>query len=128
MLVKCNKIISHTTNEDLGDDSPWLKKEKEYLVLAMSWSSKFGMQIYIQTEEYNEPAFIRLEGFEIISQKIPSSWITTTQSFGDQLLVHMLPQSWSYESFFEEIENEKSETIALFNQEVEKMYREEGVL
>lgn len=128
MRIKCNKIISPTTQEDLGSESPWLKKDKEYLVLAMSWSSKFGMEIYIQTEQYNEPAFIRLEGFEIISQKIPSSWITVTQQFGDQTLVHMLPRSWNYENFFEEIENEKSEAVSLFNKEVEQMYHEEGEL
>jgi hypothetical protein len=128
MRVKCNKIISRVTKKDLGDKSPWLKKDKEYLVLAMSWSSKFGMEIYIQTEQYNEPAFIRLEGFEITSQKIPASWITVTQQFGDQTLVHMLPKSWNYETFFEGIEDEKPEAVALFNKEVEQMYRDEGVL
>jgi hypothetical protein len=126
--VKCNKIISHTTKEDLGEQSPWLKKGKEYLVLAMAWSSKFGMQIYIQTEEYNEPRFIDLDGFEIVSQKIPSSWITTTQQFGDQTLVFMFPKSWTSDSFFEEIDDEKSEAVKLFNKEVEQMYREEGII
>ncbi len=85
MRVKCCRIISHTTKEDLGEQSPWLKKGKEYLVLAMAWSSKFGMQIYIQTEQYNEPRFIDLDGFEIVSQKIPSTWITTTQKFAIKL-------------------------------------------
>jgi hypothetical protein len=128
MRVKCNKIISRATKKDLGDKSPWLTKDKEYLVLAMSWSSKFGMDVCIQTEQYNEPAFIRLEGFEIVSQKIPSSWVTTTQQFGDQTLVYMLPKSWNYETFFEEIEDEKSEAVALFNKEVEQICREEGLI
>lgn len=128
MRVKCNRIISHTTKEDLGDQSPWLKKGKEYLVLAMAWSSKFGMQIYIQTEQYNEPRFIDLDGFEIVSQKIPSSWITTTQQFGDQTLVFMFPKSWAYDSFFEEVDDEKPEAVKLFNKEVEQMYREEKLL
>ena len=128
MRVKCNQVISPITKENLGDESPWLKKNKDYLVLAMSWSSKFGMQIYIQTEQCNEPSFIRLEGFEIISQEIPSSWVTITQQFGDQVLVHMLPKNWNYETFFDEIENEKPEAVELFNKEVEQMYREERLL
>ena len=127
MRIKCNKIISPTTKEDLGDISPWLKRGHEYTVLAMNWSSKFGMKVFIQSEHYNEPCFVDLEGFEILSQKIPSSWITTTREFGDQLLVTMLPKSWTaYTNFFEELEDEKKEAVALFNEAVELIYREEG--
>lgn len=128
MRIKCNKIFSRVTKKNLGDESPWLKKNKEYLVLAMSWSSKFGMEVCIQTEQYNEPTFVRLEGFEIVSQKIPSSWITVTQQFGDQILVQMLPKTWNYETFFEELEDEKSEAVKLFNKEVEQIYSEEGLI
>lgn len=129
MKVKCAKIISPTTKKDLGEQSPWLKRGKEYIVLAMNWSSKFGMQIFIQTEQYNEPRFIFLEGFEVISQKMPASWITTTQEFGDQLIVTMQPKSWlSFNNFFDELDEEKPEAVALFNKEVEQMYREEGLL
>ena len=128
MRVKCNKVISPTTKKDLGDQSPWLKKGNEYLVFAMVWNSKFGMEIYISTEHYNEPSFVRLEGFEVSSQIIPSSWTTITKLFGDQTLVYMLPRSWAYESFFEEIENEGSEAVKLFNKEVEQMYHEEGLV
>lgn len=125
MRVKCNRIISHITKKDLIDQSPWLKRGKEYLVLAMAWSSKYGMQIYIQTEQYNEPRFIDIDGFEIVSQKIPSAWITTTQQLEDQTLMFMLPESWTYDSFFEELEDEKPEAVELFNKEVDQIYREE---
>lgn len=94
----------------------------------MSWSGKFGMQIYIATEQHNEPSFVELDGFEIVSQKIPSSWIMTTQQFGDQTLVFMLPKSWTYDKFFEEIEDQTPEAVTLFNKEVAQMYREEGLL
>jgi len=128
MRIKCNRIISSATKEDLGGVSPWLKRGNEYTVLAIDWSSKFGMQVFIQTEHYNEPHFVDLEGFEITSQKIPSSWITTTKQFGDQLLVTMLPKSWStHDGFFEELDDERPEIVALFNKEAELIYHEEGV-
>ena len=126
MRVKCNKIISPATKEDLGHESPWLKKGSEYSVLAMNWSSKFGMKILIQSEHDNEPCFVDLTGFEIVSQKMPSSWITLTREFGDQILINMLPKSWAYDDFFDEIENENSQAIALFNKEAELIYKEAG--
>lgn len=128
MRVKCNRIISPTTKKDLGEESPWLKKGNEYIVLAMNWSSKFGMQIFIQSEHYNEPFFVDLEGFEILSQKLPASWITTTQQFGDQFLIHILPASWSaYKNFFEDLEDERPEAVALFNKEAALIYEEDKI-
>lgn len=128
MRVICQNIISPTTKENLGDQSPWLKKSKEYIVFAMEWSSKFGMMVLLTTEQYDEPRFVPLDGFEVVSQKIPASWVTTTQQYGDQKLVYMLPESWNYESFFEDIEDEKPKAVALFNKEVEQMYREESFI
>ena len=127
MKVKCAKIISPTTKKDLGEHSPWLKRGKEYIVLALNWSSKFGMQIFIQTEQYNEPRFIFLDGFEIISQKIPVSWSTKTQEFGNQYIMTMQPQSWlSFNNFFDELDDENPEAVALFNKEAELIYKEEA--
>ena len=129
MLVKCNKIISPTTKKDLGDSSPWLKRDSEYIVLSMSWSSKFGIQILIQSEHYNEPCFVNLDGFEIISQKIPTTWITTTEESDDELIFMMMPKSWSmYENFFEDVENEVREAVLLFNKEAVLIYNEENLL
>jgi hypothetical protein len=96
MIVKCNKIISFVTKENLGDKSPWLVKGNEYVILALDWSSKGGIEAYIQTEHYKEPRFISLNGFEFISQTIPSSWVTKIQDLGDEKIVTMLPASWSY--------------------------------
>jgi hypothetical protein len=127
MRVKCNRLISATTKEDLGEESPWLKKGNEYTVLGMRWSSKFGMRILIQTEHYNEPRFISIDGFEIINQKIPPSWKTQTSKFGDQIIVVMMPESWlNYDNFLDKLENEDSSAVALFNKEAELIYRGEG--
>src|SRR3990167_1477974 len=102
MRIKCNKIISPTTKEDLGSSSLWLKRDSEYIVLAINWSSKFGIKVLIQSENHNEPCFVDLLGFEILNQYIPKSWVTTIKQFGDQLLVTMLPSSWkAYDNFFE---------------------------
>jgi hypothetical protein len=125
MLIKCNKIISHVTKKDLGDASPWLKKGKEYIVLALNISGKGGIEVCIQTEHYNEPYFILLNGFEILSQQIPSSWITIIKDIYDEKIITMLPKSWAYDDFFIDLEDEKPEALILFNQEAELIYREQ---
>lgn len=126
MLIKCTKIISPVTKEDLGEKSPWLTKGKEYVVLALNVSSKCGMEVCIQTDHYNEPRYITLNGFEIISQTIPKNWVTVSKKIDDETFIDMLPQSWAYEGFFNELEDENHQAIALFNKEAELIYREEG--
>lgn len=125
MIIKCNKIISPVTKEDLGEKSPWLTKGKEYVVLALNISSKCGIEACIQTDHYNEPRYITLNGFEIVSQKIPSAWITISKDIGEEKFIEMLPKSWAYDGFFEELENENLDSIAIFNKEVELIYNEE---
>ena len=39
----------------------------------------------------------------------------------------MLPKSWSInKKFFEDLEDEKAEAVALFNKEAELIYKEDG--
>lgn len=127
MKVKCRKIISPTTKEDLGEQSSWLKRDNEYVVLAFSVSSKFGVEIYIQTEHHNEPAAFSLEGFEILSQTMPSNWIMNSKTLGDETIVTYIPKSWDYKEFFEEIADEMPIALGLFHKEAETIYAEEGI-
>jgi hypothetical protein len=125
MKVICRKIISPATNEDLGDSSPWLKVGNEYIVLAIVLGPRFGISIVIQTEEDDEIGFMSANGFEFTDQHIPSSWIIEINEPYGEKVISMLPASWSYDSFFEDLDDQKPEAIALFNEEVEKIYQEE---
>ena len=127
MKLKCRKIFS-PTGKDLGDSSPWFRVNNEYIVLAMVFVEKSGLQVYTQTEHYDEPHFTDLVGFEFINQKLPSTWITTWHESHERKVMTMLPASWNYESFFEDMENQDPKAIELFNKEVEQIYREEGML
>jgi hypothetical protein len=129
MKVLCKKIISAITKEELTEQNPlWIPrliKGNEYTVLALSYCEGSGLQIYIQTEDNGEPGFFDLDGFEFLNQKIPMSWVTVfSESYGRKVMT-ILPSSWNYESFFEDIENEDPKAVELFNKEVEQIYREE---
>ena len=128
MKVLCRKIISRTTGEDLGESSPWLKKGNEYIVLAVNYFEDSGFDIYVQTEDHDEPRFISLNGFELVSQNKPSSWVTRFTESYDKKSMIMLPKSWDYDSFFEDMENQDPKATELFNKEVEQIYHEEGMI
>lgn len=126
MRVKCNKILSPDTKKDLGSKSPWLTVGNEYIILAMNVSSKNGVEIYIQSEHYKEPFFVDLDGFEMVSQSLPTSWVTMIEQREDQTLISMLPKSWSLnKKFFEDLEDENPEAVALFNKEAKLIYEED---
>lgn len=126
MKVICRKIISPGTGENMGESSPWLKVGNEYIVLALNCVEGSGLQIYIQTEHYNEPCFTHVEGFEFINQNIPTSWIAVVSEAYDRKVMLMLPASWNYDDFFEEINDQNPRAMELFAKEAEQIYREEG--
>ena len=125
MIIKCKKIISPTTKEDLGKSSTWLTVGKEYVVLALQWDRKFGILAMIQADCYNEPVFIPLEGFEIISQKIPGSWKGEIDEYGT---FEVMPKSWLYDEFLQELEDQTQNTMKLFEEESRIIYEEEGLI
>jgi hypothetical protein len=125
MKVRCKKIISEITKKDLGNVSPWVTLDKEYIVLAIDIESQ-NITILIQSDGHYEPFYSSLDGFEIVDQQIPSNWGIKISDFYDQVIYQMMPKIWMYDSFFEEVEDEDPKAIALFNAETEIIYREAG--
>lgn len=126
MIVVCRKVLHYETKKDLGLSSPWLKVGNEYVVLGMTLVEKVGSQIYIQSENYGDPTFFDLDGFEFIDQTIPSSWITVFSEVCNRREVNLIPESWNYDSFFEDILDEEAKAVELFKKESRKIYREVG--
>jgi len=126
VIVKCNRLIQPITKKEL-DSSPWLNIGTLYPVLALEISSSDGMTVFIQTESYNEPRFIYMDGFEMISQKMPSIWVTEVVKNEYATIITMLPRLWNYESFFEDLDDQKQEALDLFESEAEKIYKEYGI-
>ena len=110
------------TYEDLGDSSPWLTIGKSYVVLAVKFTLKAGVFVLIHSDNYGVPIFINLLGFEVESKLIPPSW-DTVNYYGD---IYMMPKSWMYEAFLDEVEERVPEAIDLFYLEAKKMNQQEG--
>lgn len=121
MIIKCKKIINGITKEEL-DWSPFLTLEKKYIVLYLQVSLLYGIRAAIVSDDHNCPIFPSLDGFEVISQKIPKNWVIKMENN----FFSMMPKSWMYPTFFEEAEDGNPSAVALLRKEVALMYQEEG--
>lgn len=131
MIIQCKKFIGSNPKIML-DSSPLLKKEKCYTVLALRLDPKVGVDVFIQTEDDDKPYFVALDGFEILTQTQPKTWVANIKQ-GDELnvvarlshVVIRLPQPWNYPSFFKDLEEQEPKAMELFIEEAAKIYEAE---
>lgn len=97
-----------------------------YYPLVISMEKKYGIMVCIQTGDDNLPAWFDLSGFEVIDQKIPSSWVI--KKYGDEQegMTSLMPASWTYPGFFEDLHDDDEKARKLFNYEAVKIYEEMG--
>lgn len=124
MIVAPRKLISHVSGEVL-ETSPWLTIGKEYVVMALFFSNQ-EISMYFQSDSDGQPGFFLVRGFEFVSQKIPSTWVTKIKELNGKKVVKMLPASWAYDGFFEDITEEEPKAVSLFWKEARIIYAEEG--
>lgn len=125
MIIQCKKYISQTSKEKL-DNLPWLAKDKYYIALALVFKSDMGLGVFIQPEGSRDPCLVYLDGFEIITQTLPKNWVTTTERvFENYDEIIMLPESWNYPGFFEDLDDHEPKAVELFIKEATKIYNEE---
>lgn len=126
MRVKCKRIISAATGEDISyKPNQSFTLERDYVVLGIRCTVKTGIELLIITDHYNSLARVHSQGFEFISQYIPSSWISQVSLYYDIQEMWLLPESWSEKGFFSAFDDEVPEAMEKFRKEVIKMYDEE---
>ncbi len=123
MIIKCNKLISATTKEEMIV-SPWVTLGKKYIVLGLQINKHRGVMALIKSDHHNQPIFVDLDGFEIVSQQMSKNWVVKVV---DNFYHYLLPKNWSYEDFLGDLEDEKPKAMKLFQEETEIMYQEELV-
>ena len=101
-------------------------KGNEYLIYAIRFNEKTGFEIYIQTDNSNTPSFIDAIGFEFLTRRVPSSWVTTFKKKDNNDIMYLLPHSWNYDTFFQDINDQHPDAIVAYRKEVEIIHKEEG--
>ncbi len=100
---------------------PNIVQNKEYLVIALRILLNKGIFVAIEDSFDNLPFFINLQGFEIISQRIPVNWeINLIEGEG----FSYMPKSWMLNDFFENLKRRQTEAIHLYDKEMEIISQE----
>ena len=127
MIVRCIKIISPTTGEDLGGSSPWIIRGKAYVVLAIKHNLHAKtMEILLQSEDYKEPTFFEFnfDWFELLSDKISSYWVFGQDEDG---CVCFMPPDWFQEGFGEDMDNGDESSMMIYRRDRDLMFSEDPI-
>ena len=112
MKVRCIRLLDATGKPQ--DKSGWLTVGKIYHVLEVVQGTDRKWMFRMVGDGLNGVALFWLEEFEIVSSKIPDSWIIMWPK--DDFFV-LRPESWSRPGFWERYYDKDPESIRIFEQE-----------
>src|SRR5690348_5190973 len=98
MIVECVKIIDKVTGE-LQKTSHWLTIGKRYTVLAVGYHAGRGLLFRVMSDDGFTPIVADSRQFELVSSRLPSTWIGSLDKNGDLMLA---PNAWTRPGFWED--------------------------
>jgi hypothetical protein len=119
MRVRCVKLFNSGGLAQTA--SPWLTIGKLYDVLTIEFEPQTGWSLRLISDAKNEVALFPLESFDIVSARVPPSWIA---SWGDNGSFDLSPQRWTLPGFWEEFYDREPMALAVFNEEVARLVDE----
>jgi hypothetical protein len=100
-----------------------LKEGGEYIVLEIHIAQE-GAKYRLFEGEGKSPGMYPIHLFDIVSNKIPSSWITATgRTRGFYLAI--TPERWTERGFWENYFNQDPTAEKIFEEEKQKMFTED---
>ncbi|MGB6976175.1 MAG: hypothetical protein WBE18_01770 [Gammaproteobacteria bacterium] len=125
MKVKCTKFYNEQTKQ-YQDTSSWLTIGQEYVVLEILIKPEKEIIYRLVGDNKTEmPALYDARQFEIVSGKIPESWIIKQFSSGNFIFS---PNPWRKSGFWENCYNGDLTALETYKREARIIYEEEGVL
>jgi hypothetical protein len=115
MKVRCTKLIDPRGNS--LEKSPWLTVGKIYHVLSICVSADGRRLLRLVGDGNNGIALFRLEQFEIVTSKIPDTWIVKYMK-GE---IDFTPESWSQTDFWDRFYDGNSDAFRIFDEERKKI-------
>jgi hypothetical protein len=122
MKVKCIRLVG-----TLGIDqvrSAWLTRGKTYHVLSIAQDveqHKWYLRLAGDTDSGVVGLFL-LEQFEIVSAKLPSSWIAIWHTNG---MFEFTTNAWGRPGFWEDYHEHDAEAVLVFDQEARRIVGED---
>lgn len=109
------------------ENESWLEKGKEYIVMMTKADLFNGFSYCLMSKDKKKLAWFSVNGFEVLSQEIPSTWITAEMQVQGNSALIMLPEKWHYDSFLSDLNSGEKTAQEIFEAETRKMYKEEEV-
>ena len=118
MKVRCTRLLDWAGRPE--ESSVWLKVGGVYHVLGI-WIELGQVRFRLVGEE-STPALYQPEMFEILSGRIPRTWVASSPSPG---CISLEPAAWSHAGFWEKYFDQDPEALATFEEECRKIIGEE---
>lgn len=115
MRVRCVRLLDARGKPQ--NESAWLTVGKLYDVLAVLQSDEDWL-LRLIGDEPQGLALFRLDQFEIVSPRVPSSWIAVWEEDG---FFELSPEAWTKPGFWEDYYNKESGAINIFEEERKKI-------
>lgn len=116
MKVRCIKLIDSNGNPIEG--SNWLTIAEIYNVLSIIQDVHGRWLLRLIADKHPRVALFPLTQFEILSAKVPQTWIVTWKDSG---LFELTPEAWSRPGFWEDFYDAKLEAAKAFEDEARKI-------
>jgi len=121
MRVKCLKILSPDTGEEIGN-SPWLTVGAEYIVLSLHIEDGGNIKFQLLCDDGYTPSFHNASQFEVISSKISSTW---RADFVPNSYFSLGPKAWSKAGFWDAYFDGNSDAELIFEKEKKAIFLQE---
>ena len=116
MKVRCTKLIDTRGNPQ--EQSSSLTLGRVYHVLSVLLGINGEWKLRVITDGEKRPALFRLKQFEVISAKIPNTWIVI---WNDKGFFQLTTHAWSQPGFWEKYYDRDPEAIQIFEDEKRKI-------
>src|SRR5271163_1822845 len=116
MKVRCIKLLDSGANPQT--QCPWLTVGKVYQVMSVILGTDAKWALRLEGDGLNGLSLFRLEEFENVSAKIPSSWIVAWNSKG---VFELTTEMWSQSCFWERFYDKDPEAVRIFETERRKI-------
>ncbi len=122
MKVICRGPVQTKSINDQPLESALIELGREYVALAIRIEPEYGPYILI---EYlpDHLAWAELTRFECTEGRLSGDW----HFFDRNNEAWYAPESWAYDTFFDELAQKKPQALALFKAEASKTYAAEEV-
>ena len=120
MKIKCVKIISPITKEDLGESGAGLTKGRVYTVLVFDVLKEGKARVLIVNDDNESVGVYDLSLFEVVNNSISVYWKYYETGVG----YSFCPEAWSSDDFWERLDDNYYDAIDTFEELVEKINSE----